>query len=43
MTDYFHPDLLTLDEKFYQAPKETYFTDLVGTYSARFVDRSSCT
>jgi arylsulfatase len=39
MTDYFHPDLLTLDEKFYQAPKETYFTDLIGTYSARFVDR----
>ncbi len=37
-TSYFHPDHLALDGKFYRAPRETYFTDLIGRYAERFVD-----
>ena len=38
-TDYFRPRRLTLDDRFYVAPEQTYFTDLTGTYAERFVDQ----
>jgi arylsulfatase A-like enzyme len=37
-TSYFEPEHLTLDDKFYRAPNEIYLTDLIGRYSARFID-----
>ena len=37
-TSYFKPEQLALDSHFYRAPRETYLTDLIGKYSARFVD-----
>lgn len=37
-TSYFEPQHLTLDDKFYRPPSPTYLTDLIGTYSAAFVD-----
>ena len=39
LTDFYNPDQLVLDDKYYKAPKETYFTDLIGKYSTRFVDQ----
>lgn len=36
-TSYFHPKELTLDDKFYLPPENTYFTDLIGDFSEQFV------
>lgn len=36
-TSYYHPTQLSLDDKFYRAPKETYFTDLIGNYATKFL------
>ena len=39
ITDYFNPKHLVLDDKYYIPPKKTYFTDLIGKYTNRFIDR----
>lgn len=37
-SNYFEPQFLTLDEKFYVAPQPCYLTDLIGDFSVDFVD-----
>lgn len=40
-TSYFEPKHLALDDKYYLAPKQTYFTNLVGDYAVKFVNEHS--
>ena len=36
-SNYFEPEYLTLDEKFYVAPRPCYLTDLIGDFAVDFV------
>lgn len=37
-TSYFHPQELTLDDRFYLPPEGRYFTDLIGDFAVEFLE-----